>query len=148
MKEEKETQAPQPQEEQAAPETTAPNAAGQPEEAKGKEKKRSKKSKAEDELQALRDQLNQKSDQLLRLAAEYENYRKRTDREKLAIYTNATASVIAALLPVADSLERAIQTDAGNLEDFRKGLEMVGTQLKTAFDKLEVEEFGKEKRTL
>ena len=145
MKAEKDTQAPETNREQTAPEQDPSSAGPQPEPGKEKqEKKKSKKNKAEEELAGLKEQLAQKNDQLLRMAAEYENYRKRTDREKQAIYVNATASVIATLLPVVDSLERATQTSTGGLEDFRKGMEMVQTQLKTAFDKLEVEELGKE----
>ena len=92
-----------------------------------------------DETQQLTEQLAQKEDQYLRLAAEYDNYRKRTAKEKDSIWTNARAETAQAFLPVYDNLERAIRQPTAD-EAFKKGVEMTMTQLKEVFAKLGVEE--------
>lgn len=93
--------------------------------------------KAEEELQAQKERL-------LRTAAEYDNYRKRTEREKAAIYADATADTILQVLPVADNLERALAQQECSVEDLRKGVEMVNTQLLDALSKLGVAVIGME----
>lgn len=89
-------------------------------------------SKLSNELEALKDRL-------LRLNAEYENYRKRTAREKEGIYTDACGDVLKEMIPVLDNLERAIAVD-GTVEDLKKGIDMTIRQFQGAFDKLGVEE--------
>ena len=61
-------------------------------------------------LKKTEEELQKQKDILLRTAAEYDNYRKRTEREKTSIYTDATADTIEKILPVADNLERALKT--------------------------------------
>ena len=78
-------------------------------------------------------------DRLLRVTAEYENYRKRTAKEKEGIYTDSCADVIKEILPVVDNLERALAAD-GSVEDLKKGIEMTIKGLQSSFDKLGVEE--------
>ena len=68
-----------------------------------KEVKEEKKAKEESNEEKLKKQLAEKSDQLLRIAAEYDNFRKRSQREKDALYVDCKASVIKELLPVADN---------------------------------------------
>ncbi|MBQ9980782.1 MAG: nucleotide exchange factor GrpE [Oscillospiraceae bacterium] len=78
-------------------------------------------------------------DTYLRLAAEYDNFRKRSQKEKEGIYADARANTVAALLPVYDNLERALKAECSD-EAFKKGVEMTMTQLKEIFAKLGVEE--------
>ncbi len=109
----------------------------------------SKKAKAEKEemqkkLDEAEEALKKQKDQLLRTAAEYDNYRKRTEREKAAIYSDATAAAVLEFLPVADNLERALAQQECSVDDLRKGVEMVQTQLKKALEKLGVTEMGAE----
>ena len=66
------------------------------------------------ELEALKDQNAQQEDKYLRLAAEYDNYRKRTAKEKETIWTDAKAETAAAFLPVYDNLERALKQETAD----------------------------------
>ena len=104
------------------------------------------KKKAEAEWQKKLDEAAAESqklkDQLLRTAAEYDNFRKRSDREKKAIYADATADAVTELLGVADNLERALEQKECTVEDLRKGVEMVMNQMRAAFAKLNVTEMG------
>lgn len=78
-------------------------------------------------------------ERLLRVTAEYENYRKRTTKEKEGIYTEACADVLKEILPVVDNLERAVSVE-GSADDIKKGVEMTIKGLNTSFEKLGVEE--------
>ena len=93
----------------------------------------------EEELQK---QLDEKNDQLLRMAAEYDNFRKRSQREKEALYAECKASVINALLPVADNFDRIFTNPDGTLEDYKKGVEMTFKQFSDVFKSLGIEPFG------
>lgn len=88
--------------------------------------------KLENEVEALKDRL-------LRLSAEYENYRKRTTKEKEGIYSDACQDILKEVIPMVDNLERAMQVE-GNIEDFKKGIEMTVKGVATSFEKLGVEE--------
>lgn len=83
----------------------------------------------------------QEHEQYLRLAAEYDNFRKRSQREKDAIYHDAVADTAKKLLPVYDNLERALKTETSD-EAFRKGVEMTMTELKKIMDGLGIKAFG------
>ncbi len=72
-----------------------------------KEEKTSK--KAEKEIESLKSQLAESNDKYLRLAAEYDNYRKRTAKEKSDAYSEAYADAVKAILPLADSLDKALE---------------------------------------
>jgi len=87
-------------------------------------------------------QLADEKEKLLRTAAEYANFRSRTEREKAAIYANAVSDTVKELLPIADSLDRAIQASANAPEEFKKGLEMMYSQLTKSFEKLNISAFG------
>ncbi len=78
-------------------------------------------------------------DKYLRLAAEYDNYRKRSAKEKESAWTDAKASTAAAFLPVYDNLERALKAPCSD-EAFLKGVEMTMNQLKDVLTKLNIEE--------
>lgn len=78
-------------------------------------------------------------EQFLRLAAEYDNYRKRTAKEKEGLWAGAKADTIQAFLPVYDNLERALKQDTAD-EAYKKGVEMIMSQMKEVFAKLGVTE--------
>lgn len=94
------------------------------------------------QLEQTADELAKQKDLFLRTAAEYDNYRKRTDREKTMVYTDATADTIEKVLPVCDNLERALAQQGGSVEDLRKGVKMVLTQLNSALEKMGVTAIG------
>ena len=77
-------------------------------------------------------------DKYLRLAAEYDNYRKRTAKEKEQTWTEAKAQTVAAFLPVYDNLERALKQETAD-EAYKKGVEMTMKGLQDALTKLGVE---------
>ena len=89
----------------------------------------------------LCEQLKQKEEQYLRLAAEYDNYRKRTAKEKSETFVNAKLSVLEAFLEVADNFERAKDAQ-GELEDYKKGIEMIFIQFLEKMKALGAEPFG------
>ena len=89
-------------------------------------------------LQAARTALAEKEDQYLRLAAEYDNYRKRTAKEKESAWTQAKADTVAAFLPVYDTLERALKQETSD-EAYAKGVEMTMKGLQDVLTKLGVE---------
>lgn len=91
------------------------------------------------ELEALKDTLAQKEDQYLRLAAEYDNYRRRSQKEKTDAYQSAKSDAVLAFLPVYDNLERALKQETAD-EAYKKGVEMTMTQLKEVLTKLGIEE--------
>jgi len=93
-------------------------------------------------IKELESQLESEKDKLLRTAAEYANFRSRTEREKAAIYGNAVADTVNELLPIADSVDRALQASANAPEEFKKGLEMISNQLAKSFEKLNIKSFG------
>lgn len=91
------------------------------------------------ELDALRKALADKEDQYLRLAAEYDNFRKRSQKEKEGLYQGAKSDAVAAFLPVYDNLDRALKQETAD-EAYKKGVEMTMTGLKDILSKLGVEE--------
>lgn len=109
---------------------------------KEKDMKR-KMSKLEEENKKLQNEVNAFKDKLLRTTAEYENFRKRTAKEKEGIYTDACEDVLKEVLPVLDNLERALSVE-GSGENLRTGVEMTVRQFNDAFSKLGVEELASE----
>lgn len=109
---------------------------------KKKDKKESKKDKKNDELKQLQEKLESQKESYMRLAAEYDNYRKRTANEKLSIYDDATAKAVEELLPVADSMQMALQSLADAPDEVKKGIELVNQQLEKSFEKLKITSFG------
>ena len=87
----------------------------------------------------IRDAAAAAEDKYLRLAAEYDNYRKRTAKEKESAWTEAKAQTVAAFLPVYDNLERALK-QATTDEAYAKGVEMTMKGLQDAMTKLGVEQ--------
>lgn len=109
---------------------------------KKKDKKESKKDKKNDEIKQLQEKLESQKESYMRLAAEYDNYRKRTANEKLSIYDDATAKAVEELLPVADSMQMALQSLADAPDEVKKGIELVNQQLEKSFEKLKITSFG------
>lgn len=95
--------------------------------------------KLNDENKKLNNEVDALKDRLLRITAEYENYRKRTAKEKDGIYTDACTDVLKEIIPVVDNLERALAVD-GNIEDLKKGIEMTIKGFQGSLEKLGVEE--------
>ncbi len=93
----------------------------------------------EDKLATLQAKVEELEDQLLRKAAEFDNYRRRTLKEKEDISEMVKLQVVTALLPTLDNLERALAAKQES-NDFTKGVEMVYNQLWESFQKLGVTE--------
>ena len=87
-------------------------------------------------------ELNETKDKLLRVMAEYDNFRKRSQKEKEMAYGDTKASTIAEFLPVYDNFMRAMSAEATDLDSFKKGIEMIFNQYGETFKKLGVESFG------
>ncbi len=88
-----------------------------------------------EENDAAKQELENLNNKLLRLQADYLNFKNRTEKEKLSMYSNAVADVIQDLLPVVDNLERALQTDSTVDNNFKDGVQMVYDQLIGILDK-------------
>ena len=95
--------------------------------------------KLKDENTKLNNEVEALKDRLLRLTAEYDNYRRRTAKEKEGIYTEACTDVIKEVIPALDNLERAMAVD-GSMEDLKKGIEMTIKGFENSLQKLKVEE--------
>jgi len=93
------------------------------------------------EVNEWEEKYNAERDAHLRVAAEFDNFRKRTIKEKEASYGNGKADAVEKLLPVYDNLERALNQPTED-EAFKKGVEMTMTQLVGIFSGLGVEIFG------
>ncbi|MCI5605111.1 MAG: nucleotide exchange factor GrpE [Clostridia bacterium] len=88
----------------------------------------------------LEEKLKEQTDKYMRLYAEYDNFQKRSQREKDARYADAVIDAVAALLPIGDNLERALQTEVES-EDavkLKEGVEMVMKQFDESLAKLGV----------
>ena len=93
------------------------------------------------EVDPWEEKYNAEHDAHLRLAAEYDNFRKRTIKEKEASYGNGKADAVAKLLPVYDNLERALNQPTEDAA-YKKGVEMTMNELVKIFTSLGVEVFG------
>ena len=94
-----------------------------------------------EQFESLAKLVSDGNDKYLRLAAEYDNYRKRTAREHDEIYPNATANAVAQFLPALDAFERGMSVKCTD-ESFHKGMEMVQNQMKAALEKLGCTPYG------
>ena len=93
------------------------------------------------ELQQLQEKLDAEHEAHLRLAAEYDNFRKRTQKEKDASYANGKADTLVKLLPVYDNLERALNQPTEDAA-YKKGVEMTMAELEKIVQGLGAESFG------
>ena len=96
---------------------------------------------AEQQVNPWEEKYNAEHDSYLRLAADYDNFRKRTAKEKEQLYGNGKADAVEKLLPVYDNLERALNQPTEDAA-YKKGVEMTMTQLVTILNSLGVEIFG------
>ena len=94
-----------------------------------------------EEVNPWEEKYNAEHDSYLRLAADYDNFRKRSQKEKEQSYSNGKADAVEKLLPVYDNLERALNQETAD-EALKKGVEMTMTQLVSIFSGLGVEIFG------
>lgn len=151
---------------ESAPETEADNApaadaADAPADAEEKKEKKAKKTeegapskkktekssskKAADnaaELERLKTELAEANDKLLRTVAEYDNFRRRSQKEKEAIYGDSKTDIVSKFLPVLDNFERAAAAGSDDFEGYKKGIEMTVRQLLDVFTAIGVESFG------
>ena len=93
------------------------------------------------EVNPWEEKYNAEHDSYLRLAADYDNFRKRTAKEKDQMYSNGKADAVEKLLPVYDNLERAMNQPTEDAA-YKKGVEMTMTQLVSILNSLGVEIFG------
>ena len=93
------------------------------------------------EVNPWEEKYNAERDAHLRVAAEFDNFRKRTIKEKEASYGNGKADAVAKMLPIYDNLERALQQETSDAA-FKKGVEMTMTELVKIFANLGVEIYG------
>ena len=134
-KEKKNTAETENEEPKAAPENAQPEASSEQKAEKSEHenvKEHKKESKKEEKLAHELEELN---DKYLRVCAEYDNYRKRTDKEKGDSYSAGIAYSAKMLLPVLDNLERALAYDAEN-----EGVKLIAKQISDSFAKLGIEE--------
>ena len=130
--------------EEAPPAEEAPETAEKTEKApKGRKKKEKTYTQTREQKEAAElaaKQLESVKDQFVRLTAEYDNYRKRTAKEKDSLYQDAKADTIREFLAVYDNLERAVSTEGDEDSPHKKGLEMIFHQYQEILKKLGVTE--------
>lgn len=122
--------------ENAEAETKASEKAAEPKEKKARGKEKELLTKIEELEAAAKEQ----DDKYLRLAAEYDNFRRRSREEKDAIYENAMADTVSEILPIIDNLERAAAYSADN--SVADGIVMIFKSVEAVFSKLGIEPFG------
>lgn len=108
----------------------------QTEEPAPKTDKKEKKSKKDSEIEKLKAELESKNDLLLRTAAEFDNFKKRTERERAGVAEFAKANVIKELLPILDNIDRAALLKDKTSADYIKGIELIVKQFEGLGDKL------------
>lgn len=91
-------------------------------------KKESKKSKDNKKIEELTNELASKNELLLRTAAEFDNFKRRTEKERLEIYERSSATVLKKLLPIIDNADRAAAAESSS-EEYNKGIELIVKQL-------------------
>jgi molecular chaperone GrpE (heat shock protein) len=117
-----------------------------------KEEKKKKREKAEkipkEDYDRLQAEFDSHKQQYLRVLAEYDNFRKRSQNEKNGVYNNAISDAVNAILPVADNIDRALAQENASAEDMRKGVEMIANQFKACFEKLGITEIRRGRRNV
>ena len=93
---------------------------------------------AETPEEKLQKQLDELNDRYMRMAAEYDNYRKRALKERDMVRSEATSKALTAILPIYDNLERALAQETADTE-YKKGVEMTARQFEAALESLGVE---------
>ena len=131
-------------EKESAVEQAADIEAEKGEESKESEKKEKRRfgrkpSREEEKIAALEKEKADLNDKFLRICAEYDNFRKRSQKEKDALYGDIKANTVTQFLPVYDNLERALKQNTED-EAYKKGVEMIMTQFCSTLEKLGVKE--------
>ncbi len=124
-------------EEKQTTENTVEEAEKQPKE------KKDKKPKTNAELEKIKTELEAKNDLLLRTAAEFDNFKKRTERERSSVAEFAKANVIKELLPILDNIDRANLIEDKQSADYIKGIEMIVKQLEALGEKIGITELAR-----
>ena len=140
----------QPQEEAPPAEESAESAEKAEKAPKGKKKKEKTYTLTQAQMEAAElaaEQLESVKDQFVRLTAEYDNYRKRTAKEKDSLYQDAKADTIKEFLAVYDNLQRAVSTEGEEDSPHRKGREMIFHQYQEILKKLGVTEIEAQGQT-
>lgn len=144
-----ETETPETEEKEAAETEAAEETADTAAEESGKKEKKSDVKKLKNEVEALRKQLEEEkaradeiNDKHLRVAAEYENFRKRTQNERNNIYKDAVADTLGGLLPILDNLQYAAKYSGGDAEKVAEGLTMILSKLPETLEKMNIRAFG------
>ena len=94
------------------------------------------------EIQKLKNELAEKEDKFLRICAEYDNFRKRSQKEKSDLYVTSKADLIKELLPILDNFERAAENSETDFEGYKKGIELIFNQFLQLLEKYGVDSFG------
>ena len=94
------------------------------------------------ELDKLKTELSEKEDKFLRICAEYDNFRKRSQKEKSDLYTSSKADFIKELLPILDNFERAAENSEADFDGYKKGIELIFNQFLQLLEKYGVDSFG------
>lgn len=105
-----------------------------------KPEKKEKKLKKDSEIEKLKVELDSKNDLLLRTAAEFDNFKKRTERERTGVAEFAKANVIKELLPILDNIDRAALLEDKTSADYIKGIELIVKQFEGLSDKLGIKQ--------
>ena len=121
-----------------AEQTASPDAEAKAEK-KAKKDKKSELAAALAEIESLKAEIKERDDKYLRMAAEYDNFRRRSREEKDAIYEHGMADTVTEILPIIDNLERAAAFDG---EKVKEGLEMISKSISGVLSKLGVEGYG------
>ncbi len=125
--------------EPAQTQPAAPAAEQEEKEAQRPEQQEAELAAALSEAEKAHSALREKEEQFLRLAAEYDNFRKRSQKEKDSAWQDARCETARAFLPVYDDLERALKQETADAA-FKKGVEMTMTELKKVLEKLGIQE--------
>ncbi len=95
------------------------------------------------DVQKLQEDLDNTTDRLKRLMAEFDNFKKRASKEREQLYNSLVADIMMAFLPVMDNLEKAINTNTGD-EGYKQGMELVAKQFKDVLKSFGLEEIKTE----
>ena len=117
------------------PEKTEETTAGKKEDKKASKKDGKPDAEKKEAQSSPAEELKGANDRYLRLLAEYDNYRKRSQKEKDSLYADVKSDTVAKFLPVYDNLVRALAQSTED-EAYRKGVEMIMTQFNTTLEKL------------
>lgn len=127
---------------EAEEEVTGQKVTGEPEEEAGREETEEEEAEEEPAEPTAEEKLAELQDRYLRLTAEYDNFRKRTLKEKIELQKNANVELLSALLPVADDFDRALQSvdEAKSIEAVKEGLKLISAKFQAFLSQQGVKE--------